>query len=141
LVTWVKTVKITTNLPEDMVIASKDVYGNFSVEYQQYLDGEHTRSYLENYTRENKIVLLQNTTQLMYENADPNAMQYGEYQAAVFVGTDESANIHYEIQREIQPALLNTLITFLLVFAILDGSWMVAALLTKQKFKKGSIYT
>jgi hypothetical protein len=117
------------------------VYGNFSVEYQQYLDGEHTKSYLENYTRENKIVLLQNTTQLVHENSDPNALQYGEYQAAVFVGTEESANIHYEIQREIQPGLLNTLIVFLLVFAIMDGVWMVAALLIKQKFKKGSIYT
>jgi hypothetical protein len=141
LVTWVKSVKITTNLPEDMVICGKDVYGNFSVEYQQYLDGEHTKSYLENYTRENKIVLLQNTTQLVHENSDPNALQYGEYQAAVFVGTEESANIHYEIQREIQPGLLNTLIVFLLVFAIMDGVWMVAALLIKQKFKKGSIYT
>jgi uncharacterized membrane protein len=141
LVTRVSSIRITTDIPEDMVIAKKEVYENFSAEYQQYLNGEHTKPYMENYTRENKIVLLQNTTQLTVEGANATSLQYGEYQAAVFVNTEASAKIHYELQREIQPALLGMLIMFLLVFAILDGSWMAVALGIKQKYKKGSIYT
>ena len=141
LVTRVSSIKITTNLSEDMVIAKKELYENFSAEFQQYLDGQHSQSYIENYTRENKIVLLQNTTQLTMDGDDAASLQYGEYQAAVFVSTDDSAKIHYELQREIQPTLLNTLIWFLLVFAILDGCWMAVALGIRQKYKKGSIYT
>jgi len=141
LVTWVKNVKITTNLPEDMVIAKKEVYGNFTVEYQQYLDNQHTQAYIDNYTRENKITLLQNTTQLSLEYPSPTPDTYGEYQAAVMVTSDESAKIHYELQREIQPGILSTLFWFLLVFAILDGAWMAVALGIKLKYKKGSIFT
>jgi len=141
LVTWVKSVKITTNQPEDMAIAKKDVYSNFTTEYNQYLGGEHTQSYIQNYSRENKITLLQNTTLLTHEYPRPETSLFGEYQAAVIVTSDTDAKIHYVIQREIHPRLLSTLTTFLLVFAIMDGAWMVVALGIKQKFKKGSIYT
>jgi uncharacterized integral membrane protein/sRNA-binding carbon storage regulator CsrA len=141
LVTRVNSIRITTNYPEDMVIAKKELYENFTAEYQQYLDGQHSQSYIENYSHENKIVLLQNTTQLTLDGDAATSLQYGEYQAAVFVNGNDTAKIHYELQREIQPGLLNTLIMFLLVFAILDGCWMGAALGIRQKYKKGSIYT
>jgi hypothetical protein len=141
LVTRVVSIKITTNIPEHMAIAKKELYENFSVEFQQYLNGEHTPQYMENYTRENKITLLLNTTQLSIEGDKATSLQYGEYQAAVFVSSVDSAKIHYELQREIQPALLGTLITFLLTFAILDGAWMAVALGIRQKYKKASIYT
>lgn len=141
LVTRVVSIKMTTNLPEDMAIVKKVIYDNFSVEYQQYLNGEHTQAYINNYTKENKIIWLQTTTMLTLEADNATTLPFGEYQAAVFVTSNESAKIHYEVQREIQPGLLGTLITFLMVFAIMDGAWMVAALGIKQKYKKGSIYT
>ena len=137
-VTRVTNIKVTTDNQETLALVKKDIYDNFTHEYQQYLDGNRTYPVLMNYVNETGSTLVLNSTQL---SKDTTSLTYGEWDIYVYVDNDAGAKIHYEITREVQPDLLSTLTTFLLMFAIIDGAWMVAALVIKQRYKGYSIYT
>jgi uncharacterized integral membrane protein len=130
-------VSTTNNVPVDFMIVSKDKYDNLTTQYKLMANGNMTPQRFMNYTIENKIDYKPNSTSITKAGS---SMPFGEYRVFTSVGPDASAKIHYEVQREVQPNLLNTLTMFLLVFAIMDGAWMVVALGIKQKYKKQSIY-
>jgi hypothetical protein len=131
-------IKVTTDNQETLALVKKDIYDNFTHEYQQYVDGNRSYSVLMSYVAQNDIILQLNSSLL---DNDTTKLTYGEWDIYVNVNSDTGAKIHYEITREIQPDLLSTLTTFLLILAIIDGAWMVAALVIKQKYKGYSIYT
>ncbi len=136
--TRVTRITVTTDVAETQGLMRKEVADNFTREYEQYLDGNRSYSVLMNYVNSSGILLQFNSTKL---TKDTTKLTYGEWRIYVNVLSDSSAKIHYKIEREIQPDLLSTLITFLLIFSIMDGAWMVAALVIKQKYKGYSIYT
>ncbi len=137
LITRVTSIMVTTTSPVDIAIVPKELYENFTAMYRQYEEGDRSLESLENYSRQSGIDFRPNTTVL---SRSAQGMPYGEHRIYTVIRS-EGLRIHYELQREIQPGLLNALLTFLLLFAILDGAWMGAALAIKQKFKKRSIYT
>ncbi len=136
--TRVTRVTVTTDVPETLGLMKKEVADNFTREYEQFIDGNRSYTVLMNYVNSTGIVLVFNSTNL---SKDTTNLTYGEWRIYVNVLTDSSAKIHYKIEREIQPDLLDTLLIFLLIFAVMDGAWMVAALVFKQKYKGYSIYT
>jgi hypothetical protein len=136
--TRVTHVTMTTDSPQTLGLMKKEVADNFTREYEQYIDGNRSYTVLMNYVNSTGIVLQMNSSKL---SRDTTKLTYGEWRLYVNVGSDASAKIHYKIEREIQPDLLSTLIMFLLIFAVMDGAWMVAALVIKQKYKGYSIYT
>lgn len=136
--TRVTRITVTTDQPETLGLMRKEVADNFTREYEQYIDGNRSYSVLMNYANSSGIILQFNATKL---TKDTTRLTYGEWRIYVNVGTDTSAKIHYKIERDIQPDLLSTLILFLLIFSVMDGAWMVAALVIKQKYKGYSIYT
>jgi len=136
--TRVTRITVTTDQPETLGLMKKEVAENFTREYEAYIDGTRSYEVLMNYVNSSGIILQMNSTKLTY---DTTKLSYGEWRIYVNVGGESSAKIHYKIEREVQPDLLSTLILFLLVFSIMDGAWMVAALVIKQKYKGFSIYT
>ena len=136
-ITRVTSIKVTTTSEADIAIIPRDLYDNFTLLYKQYEEGDRTLEYILKYANETGVVFSHNTSQLQ---KDARGMPYGEHRIYTVIRS-EGLRIHYELQREIQPGLLNTLLTFLLVFVILDGAWMGVALAIKQKYKKQSIYT
>jgi len=136
--TRVTRITVTTDQPETLGLMKKEVAENFTREYEAYIDGTRSYEVLMNYVNSSGIILQMNSTKLTYYTTK---LSYGEWRIYVNVGGESSAKIHYKIEREVQPDLLSTLILFLLVFSIMDGAWMVAALVIKQKYKGYSIYT
>jgi hypothetical protein len=130
-------VTTTNNVPVDFMIAPKDIYDNLTIQYRNYANGCMTYPTFIKYLQDNRIDYVFNGTRINKTGTD---LPYGEYRVYTSVTADTSAKIHYEVQREIQPPLLTTLTMFLLIFAIMDGAWMVVALGIKQKYKKQSIY-
>lgn len=137
LITRITSIRVTTTSLVDIAIIPSYLYDNFTTMYKQYEEGERSLESLENYSKQNGIDFRPNVTML---SRDAQGMPYGEHRIYTVIRS-EGLRIHYELQREIQPGLLNTLLTFLLMFVILDGAWMGVALAIEQKSKKGSIYT
>ena len=138
LVTRVTSVTVTTEFPENIALVKKDFFENFTKEYDAYMEGARSKPVFDNFTAQNDIIILFDSSKL---SKDTTKLSYGEWRIYVNVVSTNGTKITYTINREIQPDLLSTLITFLLIFAILDGAWMVVALVIKQKYKGFSIYT
>jgi len=138
--TRVTHITVTTDQPETLGLMRKEVAQNFTREYEQYIDGNRSYAVLMNYANSSGITLQFNATRL---SKDTTKLTYGEWRIYVNVMSDSTAKIHYTLEREIQPDLMNTLIWFLLIFVVMDFTWAGVAIAIKQKHKgySDSIYT
>ena len=76
------------------------------------------------------------TTEYKYDGD----LEYGKYLVVVENEDVETANIEYTVHRAVKPELMNNLLLFCIMFAVLEGVWAGVAAGFKHKYRSESIF-